>query len=485
MEQQQPHSARSIGQGTLWSVFNNGLSQVLVLAVFLVTARFVSQEAFGIMAICFITLELFKQIAIESITTALIAKKSPSDEDYNACFIINIVLSVVTAAIIYFLAKPMASFLENEDLVFALHATSILILSSGLSRTHEAWLVRHLKFKALAMRSLFSIVVGGATGITLAVHGYGLVSLVAQQVLTSVIGTIFVWGATQWNPQLKTTTAKLKTLLNDSKYIALTGISNFLNGQSDIFFSAYYLGATATGIYNAAKRIIIAINAIIPTALAKVALPVFATLQEDDEKLRNSFLVAVSYTTFITAPAYFGIAALSPELINILLGEKWLSASPILSILVIGSYFTTVGQYSYNIFLVKGKSHWQTYLTTLYAIVNVALFFIFAKYGLLALAGALTARTILLYPVSATAALSLIKLPVGPYIKGILPSLIASIIMASIVFYISHSLELSSLVKLMILIPLGVVIYGLLMWFLDNSKVRELALIINKYLSNA
>jgi lipopolysaccharide exporter len=130
----------------------------------------------------------------------------------------------------------------------------VLLLTGGLSRTHETWLMKHLQFKVLALRSLVAICIGGGVGIVMAVNGYGLLSLIAQQLITSVIGTVCLWLVTTWRPGFDTRWENIASLLRYSRHLSLAAVAAFADGQSDVFFSSWYLGPAATGVYNAAKR---------------------------------------------------------------------------------------------------------------------------------------------------------------------------------------------------------------------------------------
>lgn len=467
------HSVVTVGRGTIWSLLNNSISQFLVLGVFLVTARFVSKEDFGVMAICFVVIELFRQVSVESIGIALTAKKDASDKDYNASFLLNLCIGFVSAGLLFLCAPLIADFLNNNDITNAMQMVSILLLTAGLSRTHETWLSRHMKFKSLALRSLISIIAGGVIGIVMAVQGWGLTALIAQQLITSVVGVIFLWGTTAWRPSFRTDKKSITDLLFSAKHIMLTGLANFANGQSDTFFAAYYLGPVATGVYNAAKRITFALNALVSTALGKVSLPVFAVIQKNPETLKISFLKAVAYTTLLTAPFYAGIIALSPDFVLILLGESWADVAPVLAVLTVAAYLTTIGQYNQNIFLVSGKSHWQTLLSSTYGISNIILFILVARYGLLALACAFTLRAIVLYPLSAGGALYLLKIPVWQYLRQIMPSILAASCMGGAVFFAGENMDFGTIARLAILVPFGVVVYVALIILFDRKTTIE------------
>jgi len=467
-------SKESIGRGAIWSILNNTVSQVLVLAVFLVTARFVSIEAFGIMAICIVVIEGFRQIAIEGIATAITARKNPDERDYSACFLLTLGISFIGAAVVYLAAFPLAALFKNPDIGPALQIVAALLPAIGLSRTHEEWLTKHMKFKSLALRSLISILIGGAVGITMAVNGFGLISLITQQLLTALIGVIFLWTASGWRPSFKTDLDAMMRLFHESRFIFLTNTTNFVTYQTDIFFATYYLGAAATGIYNAGKRIILALSMIISNALGRVTLPTFANVQDDLITLRSSYLQAVSYTTTLTAPIYAGLMALSSPIILILLGPTWAEAAPVVAILALSAFIVTFGQYNNNILLVRRKSHVQSILSLVYAITNIIVFVIFARYGLIALAWAYSLRVLILFPISVTITLRTLGLSPLAYLKTLYPAIPAAIGMAAIVYEASLLLSLHAIFEVMILVPVGAVIYGALLFLMDRKGTMEM-----------
>ena len=467
-------SRAALGRGAIWSVVNNGLTQFLGLAVFLVTARFVSKEAFGIMAVCFLIVESYKLIAIESLGTAITAQAHPADADYNACFAMILGIGVFGATAMGLGAPLIEAAIGIPDLAPAVRLTSVLVLTAGLARTHEAWLSRHMRFRELALRALVSIVVGGGLGITMAVMGYGLASLIAQQLVTGVVGLAVLWGATGWRPTFATDRASMLKLFRVARQISLTGIANAVNVQSDTFFSSLYLGAAATGVYNAAKRIIVALNAVVANALGRVALPAFANVQNDPARFRNGFLDAVGFTTILTAPLYAGMAALAPDLIAVLLGPKWLDVAPILAILTGAAYLTSLGQFNQSVYVVCGRARWQTMLVSLYAVINVGLFVIFARFGLGALAAAFTLRAVCLYPLSAWGALHLLKVRARDYVARLLPSLAAAALMGAAVYAAKTHLDLAPILRLVVLVPSGAALYAALILLFDRPHALDL-----------
>lgn len=466
------NSGRSIGRNALWSILSHTSGQVLALAVFLVTARFVDKEAFGVMAVCMVAVEFFRQIVIESIGHSLTAHKNPDKDDYNAGFFLIISGSILSAAIMFLLAHPVAVFLKDPAIEPALRLTCFVLLAMGLSRTHETWLARNMQFRILALRSIFAYVVGGGVGIYMAVNGYGLLSLIVQQILTSVLSMALLWVSSHWRPNFQYKAEKIKPLFAYSKHVSLNAFTGVLGAQSDTFFATYYLGTAATGVYNAAKRIILAIQMMTSSGLNTVALPLFANTASSIENLRDMHIKAVGLTAFIVAPLYFGLMVMAPDFISVVLGDKWKDAAPILSILCLSAFLASLDQYNWNIRMVMGKPQWQTLITALNAVANVALLIGIARYGLAPMAYAMLLKALIMFPISLSMAFKLIDGRYGPYLRELYPSVTASVVMSGILYVLHDYLfDFSPIVNIALMVPAGALLYMGAFTLLDRKRM--------------
>ena len=473
----------NLNRGAAWSLMDNSFRQILALGVFLITARFVSVEAFGIMAVSLLIVEFFKQAFVESVGTAITSISKPDDADYNACFIVIIIGSIASAIIIFLLSNIIAHILDNEDFAAALKWVCLLLASTGLTRTHEAWLSRNLKFKALALRSIISVVIGGIVGIYLAYSGYGLMALIMQQLTVTFVASFMLWITTSWKPKIRTSKTKIIRLVNFSKHVIITNTSNMLKTQSDVFLSSYYLGEYATGVYNGAKRILTALNLTLASSLGRVAHPFLSNIQDDTYVAGRAFLKATMFTAMFTAPIYAGISFLADDLINVLLGEKWLASAPILSILALSGFLATIDQYHTITMLIKNKPNWLGKLTMFYAILNLVLILIFARYGLIALAAAFTARSIICFPISTYYALKLLNVAFKEYIKAIITPLLSTLFMVLSLHLLNVFISVEyPLLNILINSFLGSLIYFTFLYLADPKKIKELVVEIKKLL---
>ncbi|OIN85237.1 MAG: hypothetical protein AUJ12_10265 [Alphaproteobacteria bacterium CG1_02_46_17] len=464
-----------IGRNAIWSVLNQSAGQIMVLIVFLITARFISKEDFGTMAIAMLVVEVMRQFSIESIGMTLIAKAAPDKKDYNAGFLIIVAASLISAVVIFLCAGLLADLLDNQKLQYALHWVCLIIVTFGASKIHETWLAKNMQFKQLALRSIFSILIGGSVGIYMAVHGYGLLSLIAQQVITTLVGTAFLWSVTRWRPGLDTTKEHVISILKYTRYISFNNSANLVSVQGDVFLSAYFLGPAAAGIYNAAKRLILSANLVMTSAIGQVSMPILSSLSQDRDKLKVSYLDFNRFTSVFTAPAFMGLSCLALPLVRTLLGESWTEVASVLPILCLSSYIVSLGHITGNVLLTTGHQKLTSYFAILNALLNLALLFVMAPFGLIYAAWAFALKTMILGPISIYITNRILHVSTMDYIKCVLPSIGAALVMG-VVLYVSlpFATHLNKILQLILFIPTGGVIYFLALWFLDKSSVMNI-----------
>lgn len=451
---------RSIVSGVIWSTIDSAVGQALTLAIYVIMARLLSPHIIGLVATGALALDFCRAVLIESIAIAVQARAEPKDEDYTASFWLIAGFSCLAAALLFASSDAIERLSGLQDLALVLKGFCVVVAVQGLSRTHEAWLTRNQVFRSLAIRSVISISLGGVVGIVLAIKGYGVLALVGQLVITSLASLVGLWTLTPWRPGLRFSRHTAGELLSYARYVSLTGITNFANANSDLIFVTWYAGAAGAGLYSLAKRLVNAVSTVIGNSLNRVFFATIAGLQHDRKASGTTLLDFVMYTSLLTAPIFAGIAALAPDLITAFFGTKWLEAAPLLSIISVTGFLTTIGLYNHSVILAFGKPHWQTWLTLIYAVSNIAIFIVAAPFGLIAIAVGYVARALLLYPLSAGASLRILSAAVGRYASALVPAFTGSAVMAAAVVSLSYTTPtMSPWLRLASLTALGASVY--------------------------
>jgi PST family polysaccharide transporter len=93
----------------------------------------------------------------------------------------------------------------------------------------------------MATRALVGIFIAGIVGIYMAFSGYGVWSLVGQQLTYELVGTVVLWTANSWRHQWQFSWQHLSELLNFSINILGFKLVNFFNQRTDSLLIGYFL----------------------------------------------------------------------------------------------------------------------------------------------------------------------------------------------------------------------------------------------------
>lgn len=466
-------SEPSIASGAIWSLLTNFFSLSITFFIFLILARLLSPTFYGVLSAAMLVVLFFQMVFFDSVATAIVRMKSPTDDDYNAAFWLCNFIAIPGVVIVWLLADYFERLMGISGLARVVQGTCIIIITTGLSRTHEAWLTHHLLFKALAIRSVISITLGGITGIYFAWKGMGVTALVLQQVVTNISAMIMLWILIPWKPSFSAPLSSLKTLFAYAKHVAISGLANFINQNSDVAFISYYLGSTSAGIYFAGKRIVNTLNSVLSFALSRVSLPAFSRLKDQLPELRSRFLNAVFFTLSATAPAFIGLSYLAHDVTYLLLGIKWIDSVPVMEIVCFAGLISSIGYYNNSVMFVRDRPDWQARLFIAYAVSNVLVFFLFVRYGVVAVAAAFTLREILLYPISAWCAVTLLQCRWKAYLLQLTNPLFGAGVMCAFLWGLDSLVALpTGWLKLCIDVVVGAFVYiGYMLFFTRKEKL--------------
>jgi len=448
-------------RNAVWSVFGQGTGQMLSLLGFLVIARFVSQESFGLVAVSMATIEFIRRVFLDPITYALTAKPDIRERDYNVSITLLTLLGIAATAIVFVAAGPLTRLIGTPGAAAPLRVMSLLLLFYSLSGTHGSWLARNMRFRALALRSTGSVVVGGAIGITMALKGFEMWALVAQQLSIGIISMATLWMSTDWTPRPMLRRDDIGRTYRAVRHISMSSVWTSLGNDADLFFASAWFGPAVAGIYNAAKRIMLSANMILVQALSAVALSSLANVEHDDHR-REEFAGGLAFTSAVTAPAFCGLAITASDTVTVILGDHWAGVAPILSALALSGYLLSLGIIATSVLLVTQRPHLDSFSAAVAAVANVVTFLAVIRFGPVALAITVSATALLVVPMRLGFALRAVGGGWADAWRAVLPSLLATAIMFGVLLLARTLLPagVPAIARLALLVGLGVTVYA-------------------------
>jgi PST family polysaccharide transporter len=349
---------------------------------------------------------------------------------------------------------------------------SILLVAAGA--VPVAVLRRELRYRTVALRMVSGRLVGGVGGIACAFLGFGVWSLVVQQVATVFVALLTIL-ALDWSSV--PAVANPRHALPMLRFGLVTLVVNLMaGGNVKLFLLAcgLLLSTRELGLLSLALRIVDTLAAIILGAQARVALSLFSRAYHSSGSLASPYMTGARLSACVIIPVFALLAVDARDAVLLIAGPKWADITVLVQMMAVtqiasslmflrGAALTAVGRPAVNM---------VTAAVDLSA--AILLLLLLAPWGAVGAGAAWSLRILATIPVGAI----LLRRHTG---LGFLPILTAS----RQALYAAGGLMLGALLaayalpdaspwlRLPVCVCAGLSVYGLVLWLLDPDLLRQ------------
>lgn len=343
-------------KGVGWSAIDNVSQYAVSFIVSIVLARLLSPDDYGLLGIIAIFTAVCTAIINGGFTNALIRKKEVTDDDYNTVFIVNVGVSLILYAIIFLCSPLIANFFGREELVSLTRVSSLGIVLGALAIVQQTRLTKQIDFKTQTKITIIASVISGIVGISMALFGCGVWSLVAQNLLSQGLRTALLWFYCHWVPLLHFSVASFKDLFGFGwKLMVSSLLDTVWKELYQLVVGKFYSPATL-GQYSRAKQFSQLFSSNLTNVIQRVTYPVLSEVQDDKVRMINAYRRIIKTTMFITTICLFSLGALSEPLLFCLIGPQWHEAATYLPLICITGSLYPLHAINLNMLQVQGRS---------------------------------------------------------------------------------------------------------------------------------
>ncbi|HEX4086692.1 MAG TPA: lipopolysaccharide biosynthesis protein [Chthoniobacteraceae bacterium] len=376
-------ASRGIGWSGIQQIANNGMA----FLTYGLLARLLPPGDFGLLAFASVFTAFLQLFIDQGIADAVVQRTETRAGHFSAAFWFNMAVSGALSAVLCLVSGPIASITHQPGLAGILRGLAPLLVLSALGGIHASILKRRLEFKLLAIQNLVCTMAGGLAAVISAFSGLGVWSLVIQQLTYSSLAAVMLWWAEPWRPDLSFSRQDLKDLAPFAMHITSSAFLDFFNRRSDDFLIGCFLGPAVLGYYSLAYRLLLTFTRLINSPFNVVAFSAFSRLQSDAGELRRFFNQLTHLTGAVAFPVFLGLAAIAPEFLTAMFGQRWAMAAPVLRILCFVGILHCVAFLHGALLRAVGRAGWQMWFTLGGALTNVIGFYCFVHWGVLYVAG--------------------------------------------------------------------------------------------------
>lgn len=419
-------------------------------------------EQFGLIAMLAIFMSVADSFMDSGLGAALIQEHDLTQADLSSVFYFNIIIGICASSLLSISAPWIAAFYNQPALISLTRVMSLLLISNSFYMIQYNITVRNLNFKTITLVNIIANVFSGITGIILAYSGYGVWSLVAQQLVRSILISGLYWFFNTWRPSLTFSINSLKNLFGFGSRLLLSGLLNkiFDNIYSLIIGKSF--SAVSLGYFTRAQTLSDLPTQSISGMVGRVTFPLFSRMQKDKEGIKRGIRKAITTLALIVFPLMIGISVTSRPLILILFTDRWIEAVPYLQILSLIGMFYPLSMINLNVLQALGRSDLFLRLEIIKKILIVANIAITWRWGILAMLYGMFITGLISYYLNCIYNKSLIKYRFIEQIYDLLPYLVTSIIMGIGVYLVSLLTFKNNFLLFICQVFSGIIIYVLL-----------------------
>lgn len=306
-----------------WNIAPTLARHASLLVGMLVTARFVSPEEFGAVAIAASATTLFTLLSQFGVAQAIIGAKDEEEEMVDSLFTTSLLLAACLYLFVHLAAQPVAAFYGNPRLAGLMRVTGLGLIVSLAGAVPLALLQRRLDYRSQAISGFVTSLVGLAAVLPLALSGAGAWTLIVPNLMGSMVGGAYAWFASGYRPRPRLAVSRLSGALNFGASAFVSNLSNFLCNSAVPFVMGKAWSSDRLGLYTFAHNKQGIVFDTIASQATTSLFPILSKVSGDIPRVRAAHLRLLRAALHVLPPIHIALIFGAPYFFPILFGPRW------------------------------------------------------------------------------------------------------------------------------------------------------------------
>lgn len=319
-----------------WSTLGEIASKVLPPLFYVVTARLLTPEDFGIVATSSMIVALASILLDSGFSKVLIQNQEFDIKKMsNIVLYSNIILSVLIYLVLFFSSDLIASFFHDERVSNVLKVSGLSIIIGSLMSVPTALFQKHFEFKKLFYSRFVGAIIPGIISVILAYYSYGYWALVYGSITSMFLQALILWKISNWRPSWTYDVTIAKEMFHFSKWAMLTALLSWFFMWGDAFVLGFFFTSHELGLYRTGNYFVGTIIGFVTAPIVPVMYSYFSKIQYNKENVKKALMLSSKVVSFFVLPVGLGLFIMQNPISGLIFGQKWEGIAPIIGYLAI------------------------------------------------------------------------------------------------------------------------------------------------------
>lgn len=479
-------TVKQVTSGLIWTYAERMTAQFVTIVVTIILARIIPPQQYGIISIVNVFIAIANAFVIGGFGNSLVQKKNADELDFSTVFYFSIAFSLVVYTMLFFAAGTIASFYKIPDLKLIIRVMAIRLPIAAINSIQQAYISKQMQFKKFFFSTLGGTVVSAIVGISMAYKGGGIWSVVVQYLTNVCIDTIVLCFLSGWKPKKMYSHRRMRELFSYGWKIMCVSVMTTLYSNSRNLVIGKIFSSENLAFSEKGEQFPSAIAGNINSSITKVLFPVLAECQNDKELLLRMVRRSIKVGTYVLLPIMFGFLVIAKPFILSFMTEKWIGCVPFLQIMCVVYALQPLQTSSLQCIKALGEGGVYLLIDIVKKCVGILILVItvlVSKKAILIVWGSLFTEmfsVIILFPINR----KLITYHYRDQIWDILPNILLTLVMCSVIWKINTFFNINSLILLILDIIVGAIVYVLLSIITRNENFKYVLSMVRSLLKS-
>jgi O-antigen/teichoic acid export membrane protein len=327
---------RAAAAGVMWTTLGGVFERLVGFLSLAVVVRLMTVEEAGIAMLAASVFDVILVVSSTGYGERIIQNPTIDRVLLGTVFWLQFAVCSAVAVVFYLLAGPVSVLFGEPRIVPLLQAMAVLIVTRALPIVPGALLARAMDYRRLTLATVITSLASAAAGISVALAGHPIWSLVAQFYASSIVYAVVAFALARWLPPLVFSPREAWRSITFGAPLLVAGSMTALSAQASTLMIGAFLPIDAVAFYRIASRLMEVMGQVLIIPFQRVLLTTFSALQPDRARIEEAFLGLMRALATISFAAYALVAAQGPAVMTILFGATWAGSGVILAILAAG-----------------------------------------------------------------------------------------------------------------------------------------------------
>jgi lipopolysaccharide exporter len=342
-----------------FNAFSNIAKFVMSAGASIILAQRLSASDYGVVGFALLFINFLSRFSDLGVTEAVIQRDQIDDRGLYTGYTTKFILGIVVFAIIFLLAPLAKLFFDNSAIENVIKVLSINFIITTFGFLPTCLLTRELNYKKLIIPQLAAAFANSGLSIILALMGFNYWSIVLASVAGAVVSVLAVNFIHPVKIKFKFDKILFREFMGFGANLFYSGLFIYIIFNADNIIIGTLMGSSMLGLYAIAFNWGSMVSGRLYEVVHSVLFPTFSRIQQDTNKLKESYLRVLEYITFIGVISNLTLLLCSQEFLYYVLGsgtDKWMPALRTFQIMLIYGIIRTFLEPIANVLLALGKT---------------------------------------------------------------------------------------------------------------------------------